>query len=590
MCGVFIAVSKSSVVLDTDRCRKVLRGLTHRGPDHYFDFVRSDGRLYMGQTILSITGNPDQALARYHTSSSGRFNLVLNGEIYNHKELAGQYAAFPASQTSSDAETLVNLFGCASANDIASRLRGMYAFGVHDQMQNCLYVYRDLVGEKCLYFYEDDSVLVYSSEISAIVDYLGEAVVDRTQVQNYFFTRHLLSPEQTLYQGIKVFPKGTVIRINLQTGQRATVYEETLKDLVDPEYAQELAALSEDELLECLDALCDENARFLKPSIDYASVFSGGVDSSLASWYMAKSAGAEPWLVTLQFGNKDIVSKSVDKFEKVLERPVNALNIDVDRFTSSMKRFYADYRIMMATHSFVSQMILSEYVSANGFKVLIGGDGADELFGGYEHYKKLSEISGLPHENPSPYSGFVDSDLVFEGHDKSHLRDLKKSEWDEALQVYSHIEDEQARMVQAVTFLDSLIEMETVGLRSSDLMSMANSVESRSFFVTRKMLKFALNLPAHRKINFSARKPIMVTKPLLKKLFVSKFGENLLFEKQGYSGYPNDSAARIIGTEYMHLPDMLGLNRHAFEAGLRSAALDWKFLNSELFLRSVYGS
>jgi len=242
---------------------------------------------------------------------------------------------------------------------------------------------------------------------------------------------------------------------------------------------------------------------------------------------------------------------------------------------------------MMATHSFVSQMILSEYVSENGYKVLIGGDGADELFGGYEYYKKFAVIKQVPDENPSPYSGFVGSAIELRQHDRRKFRDLKKIEWENALTLFSHIDDAQDRTLQAILYLDSLIEMETVGLRSSDLMSMANSVESRGFFVTRDMLEFAINIPAKYKLDFASTDPLMVTKPLLKKLFIKIFDADLLFKKQGYSGYPNEAGHRLVNGDFRHAEQLLELTPQKLKKVTSDRAMECKFLNTELFLRSV---
>ena len=587
MCGIFVAISKSNNKLDRGKCRSILKKMTHRGPDRFFDSLLYDGRLYMGQTILSITGRPDEALNHYRVSRSGLRNIVINGEIYNYASLARRYLNGFDLRTGTDTEVLVNLHDILTAQEITPLLNGMYAYSVFDSETGKLYVARDLVGEKVLYTYEDDKVVIFASETTSIIEYLGYCEVNKSLIQDYFFTRHLLTHETTLFGGIHVMPPGKVIEINLNSYSQTVIYDCSLKNLISETKLEIYDNCSEEELLEELEGVCRASAKLLKPAIGCASIFSGGIDSSLASWFMDQQSGQSPWFVTLQFGDKDFVSNSVSRFVPFLSGPIHTLDVSEQRFTHNMDRFYSKYKTMMATHSFVSQMILSEYVSDNGYKVLIGGDGADELFGGYEYYKNFTSIKQIPEENPSPYSGFVSSSLELNKHEKKDFRELKKIEWENALALFSHVDDVQDRVLQAVLYLDSLIEMETVGLRSSDLMSMANSVESRGFFVTRDMLEFAVNIPAKYKIDLTSSDPLMVTKPLLKKLFTKIFNASLLFEKQGFSGYPNEGGRALVKNDYRLVQEFLSISSRQLDSIVTENATEWKALNTELFLRSV---
>jgi asparagine synthase (glutamine-hydrolysing) len=588
MCGIFVAFSKRGNILDLNKCRSVLKKLAHRGPDFSFDSIKHGGSLFMGQTVLSITGKPDERLQNYQLSKSKRFNLVLNGEIYNYKQLAAIHLESIAWDTGTDAEVLVNLYEKVEPRRLAKELQGMYAYCVFDSKLNRLYIARDLVGEKCIYMYEDDNVILFASETSTILEYLNEYQLNSDTLHSYFYSRHLLTPHQTLFKGIVALPVGTCFEVNLDTYIKKKIHEETLSDLINVSKYEQLDSMSEEELLEELDAICKKNAKMLAPRTKYASIFSGGIDSSIASWYMLKESTMPPsMLVALQFGDKDVVSKQVGRFEEKLGVPVFSCNISQEEFSSGMRKFYEEYKTMMATHSFVSQMILSNIVKEKGCKVIIGGDGADELFGGYEYYKKFDSFTDFPSENPSPYSGFIDSERCFDGYNKEEYRNFKKIEWDHAIKKFSHVEEKKERTLQAVLYLDSFIEMETVGLRSSDLMSMAGSIEGRSFFVTKGMLEFGINLPIRHKINFHSQNSLFVTKPLLKKSFVKLFGKELLFGKQGYSGYPNESATQIVQGDYSRAAHYLSLSNRDIKQIIADRSTEWKLLNTELFLRAV---
>jgi asparagine synthetase B (glutamine-hydrolysing) len=217
--------------------------------------------------------------------------------------------------------------------------------------------------------------------------------------------------------------------------------------------------------------------------------------------------------------------------------------------------------------------------------VLIGGDGADELFGGYEFYKTISS-NFSPNSNPSPYSGFVNNPITFSNWTTDKLREKMKSNWLEANNNYGFEEDQYERLMQAVLYSDTTIQLESVGIRAADTMSMMHSVESRSFFLGQEVMRFALNLPLSHKVDLSMN-GLEITKPLLKKLFIRCFGHELLMPKQGFSGYPNEAGRALLASmgssgfpltmEYLNL----NLNNHIIDTDY---ALEWKMINVELFL------
>ncbi len=589
MCGIFVAYSRNGPPLPLERCKNALDNLAHRGPDFKFDMVLRGGSLYMGQTVLSITGCPGDKMDRYHTSKCGRYSAVLNGEIYNFRDL--QRAHLPAEflPTDSDTELLVNLYSSLSPSEIASRLRGMYVYCVYDRQAECLYVSRDLIGEKVIYRAVTEDAVILCSEPSVIVEYLGEYQLNKNVISRYFFTRHLLTPHETVYNGVYTVPAGVAIRHDLASGSMERIYTETLGDLISPDRYEHYAGLSEEEVSDELDGIFQKTARALCPQVDYASVFSGGVDSSLASYYMQHCAGRAPAAYIAQrFGEKDPIANQLGEFSKKFGAEIIVLDTTISEYTDAMARYFDRYKLPMGTHSFVSQMLLASKIRQLGYKVLIGGDGGDELFGGYELYKS-SMVRGVSmDENPSPYSGYVNNALEIPGFDCDAYREEKRQEWLEALKRYEHIAADDERACQAALYLDASIQLESVGLRSSDLMSMASSVEGRSFFVARDVLEMAVNLPIKYKIFADARDEIYQTKPILKRLFARHFGDALLFQKQGYSGYPNEAGKAILGIpDCSRVSSLLGIRQGALTDLTRTKASEWKLINLELFLERL---
>ena len=158
--------------------------------------------------------------------------------------------------------------------------------------------------------------------------------------------------------------------------------------------------------------------------------------------------------------------------------------------------------------------------------------------------------------------------------------------WCEALSAYAAVEDERDRAVLAMMYADTAHQLACVGLRGADLMSMMWSVETRTVLVRKPILEFALNLPVHAKIDPAASNPNLRTKVLLKKLFLRHYPAALLVEKQGFAGFPNESAAYLGAPEdYLAFDTMRVVPR---EAGAEpyGRATSWKLANVEYFLRS----
>jgi len=225
MCGVFIVVSKKNQ-LDIEKCRLCLDSLDHRGPDYKFDLVFNNKKIFMGQTILSITGKPQVNLNSYHCSNSGRYNIVFNGEIYNYKKLQSEYLRSKHFFTQSDTEVLVNLFDYLNPKKIAKLLRGMYAFGCYDKQKNFLYIFRDLIGEKILYKFEDDQSIIFSSEIKPILSYIQKFKVDMQKLYEYFFSRHLLTNTRSTFQKITPVVVGSAFKIDINKFRTEQIFQD----------------------------------------------------------------------------------------------------------------------------------------------------------------------------------------------------------------------------------------------------------------------------------------------------------------------------------------------------------------------------
>ena len=583
MCGILAVLGKRNK-LDADLCNGALLTMKHRGPDCQRGSLYLGDRLYLGQTVLSITGNGKD------TDFTGdRYEALFNGEIYNHVSLYNDLL-LPrgiVQDSGTDTEVLVKLHSIRSPAEVYKQLSGMFAYVVYDRAREALLIGRDTVGEKLLYQYEDENLLVFSSEVGPILELVPGIEMNRDVLREYFFTRHLLTSEQTLWKGVRLVPAGQLREYDLcEPRWRPTLCVRTLPSLIDPQRVEDNRGRSEDSLMEELEATCCEVARDLCPTLRYASVVSGGVDSSLASWFMMGNEN-KPQFLALQFPSKDFPSSSenLGKVERQTGWSIRTREVTEEIYREGIPLCYQVACSPLPTHSYVSQKILAEETQAMGLRVFVLGEGGDEFFGGYEAYRSLTQVSKVPSSNPSPYSGFSPCGVEFEGWQPEALKERQATRWQEALRCYGHEAQPFDRTVQAALLLDATVQLPSVGIRSADQMSMVHSVEGRSFYLRDALMKFALNLPARHRVERDSKDIRFVTKPLLTRLFVRKFGIDLLLPKNGFSGWPNESGRVLVGSNYGMVREVLGPFKLSYAYPSQRHAAEWKLANSELFLR-----
>lgn len=589
-----MAYAKQPGALDRTRFLAALEMLGHRGPDSRNIASELGGRLLLAQNVLSICGRPDAAFDRYGSSRSGRYRVVFNGEIYNFRSLHRRYAGSQPLQTGSDAEVLANLFDVLAPAEICRRLEGMFAFIAFDRVSGELHVGRDIVGEKPLFRYEDSRLVVFASEVRALLEITGPLDLDLDTLRGYLLTRHFMPPARTEFCGIEKARAGELVTYHLTDSSVRERRTHGLASLISAERAEESCRANADGLVEQLDHELSAVIEQMLPECAYAAIASGGIDSSLVAWNLTHSTRAPDLVLGLDFAGLDPVSAARSGFEQRLGQPIDWYAVSLEHYAEALAEFYSHHCGLMPTHSLASMDILSRRVAERGIRVLFGGDGADELFAGYAAYEAIDDARLLGCESsPSPYSGvaalpaeLASVDAWQRTHANSSCR--ARQEWTLAQKHYVHIEDPAERAFQAMLLLDSGIQLESVGLASSDRMAMRNSVEARSPFVHQRLLQFALNLPRSAKLAVLAPAP-MRNKHVLKRLFVNRFGSDLMFPKQGFPGFPNEAGRRICGADFRHVSATLDIPLTALPGLLADRSMEWKLLNLELFLRHVAG-
>ncbi len=370
MCGIVGRagtgpVSEAEIVRMCDAIR-------HRGPDDWGTFT--EGGIGLGMRRLSIID-----LAGGHqplTNEDGSVVVILNGEIYNHeslhRELQEKGHVF---RTRSDTEVLVHLYE-DHGEGMLQRLRGMFAFAIWDRKRRRLLVARDHFGQKPVFYTEVAGRITFSSEIKALLaDDPSLAELSPAALDQYL-TLRFVQPPETFFSRIRSLPPAHYLI--WEDGQ---VRIERYWDLsYGPKWTY-----GEEELLDRIDELLDETVRLhLTSDVPVGAFLSGGLDSTLVASYAAKALGSElrtfsmgiPYrdlnelpaanAVAARYGTRHFGEEVTPQIVSDLPRLVSALDEPADPLS-------------------VCLLHLAK-MTAREVKVVLGGDGGDELFGGYDRY------------------------------------------------------------------------------------------------------------------------------------------------------------------------------------------------------------
>jgi asparagine synthase (glutamine-hydrolysing) len=380
MCGICgIARAHTSGAGDRDRVRRMTEAITHRGPDddgYYFD-----DRVGLGMrrlSIIDVTGGHQPIANEQRT-----VHLVHNGEVYNHRELRKRLErAGHRFATRSDSEVIIHAYeeeGVASLN----RLRGMLAVGVWDSRAQELVLAVDRFGIKPLYYSADQDRLVFGSELKCLTESgLVSNEIDLNALAQ-FFTFGYVPPPATIFAGVRKLAPGSVLTWSADRGAAVRQYWEPPARIHDgPRVgaAETRSALRE--------AVADAVRAHLVSDVPVGAFLSGGVDSSVVVALMSE-AMSEP-VRTFSIGFQDPRYSELDKARTVARR------YSTDHHELIVEPEGVDVLPELVTHfgePFADSSALPTYyvarMASSHVKVVLSGDGGDEVFLGYTLFRGL---------------------------------------------------------------------------------------------------------------------------------------------------------------------------------------------------------
>jgi asparagine synthase (glutamine-hydrolysing) len=519
--------------------------LERRGPDFGKNVIQD--RVGLGHRRLSIidtSADGNQPMR----DSSGRYTIVFNGEIYNYRELRAQLEARQiAFQSATDTEVLLQLYIQEGA-DCLQKLNGFFAFAIYDQEEDILFVARDRIGIKPLLYYLDEDKLIFASEMKSILAYGIAKELDYTSLYHYLQLNYIPAPH-TILKDIKKLMPGHYMEISKPRTERVKV--EQYYQIPYNEKTLNAENLSYGELQRQLEIVMEKSVqRRLVADVPLGAFLSGGIDSSvitaLASRHVEK-------LNTFSIGYRDAPFFDETKYARLV---ADKFKTEHTVFSLTTRNLY-DYLFEMLDYidePFADSSALPVYILSKETKrkatVALSGDGADEIFSGYNKHaaayramqsgmrtdavKSLLPVwELLPKSRSNPFGNKIRQLQRFaEGASLSpkdrywRWATLASSEqatrWLSSaaleklcFEVAEKRENEMMKFFSGkevfneVLYTDAHLVLPNDMLTKVDLMSMAQGLEVRVPFLDHEVVEFAFHLPAHAKINKQMRKRIV---------------------------------------------------------------------------------
>lgn len=397
MCGIVgsLSFNNSDFYISQEYIEAMRDTMSHRGPDGSGTWISQNKKVGLGHRRLSIIDLSDKA-SQPMSNEDGSLTLVFNGEIYNHAEIREELeslSSYTWKTDHSDTEVILHAFE-EWGIDCLSRFRGMFAFALWDAKQAQLWLVRDRIGIKPLYYSIHNGRVVFASEIKALLkDPDQERKINEEGVFHYLSYLTVPAPN-TLFQGIHKLPGGTWMRFNSE-GQ----FEEfRYWDVLD--HTKDLNDVSEKEISENLIQELREAVKLRKVSDVPVGVFlSGGIDSSTNVALFSEGESTHIKTFTIGYeGNYESYKNELD-YAKMAADHVGAkyheklLNIDdLIKFLPDMVRLQDE---PIADPVCVPLYYVSKLARDNDVVVCQVGEGADELFWGYPHWKMVLRFQNI---------------------------------------------------------------------------------------------------------------------------------------------------------------------------------------------------
>jgi asparagine synthase (glutamine-hydrolysing) len=359
---------------------KMTNAMAHRGPDA--DGFYSDDTVSLGHRRLSIIDLSSKANQPLYDTTGDNL-IIFNGEIYNYKEVKTKISHYPF-KTNGDTEVVLAAY-LEWGSDALTHLKGMFAFAIYNKASQNLFIARDRLGVKPVYYYHDADYFIFASELRAILATgLVDKKIDLAALNGYFKMQSFYTPH-TIIEGIKQLPNGTYCTISKNKVETAEYW-----DITKP--SQKFVNFNpENTKKQVKQLLLQSVERRLVSDVPVAAFLSGGIDSSAIIGLMAQVTNA-PQTFNIAFSEEEydesyyaeiIAKKFATQHHKVLLKP----EIFLDELPNALGA------MDIPSGDGINSYVVSKAITKHGIKVAMSGAGGDELFAGYPSFKHWFSIN-----------------------------------------------------------------------------------------------------------------------------------------------------------------------------------------------------
>lgn len=519
MCGFagFTGYLENGKDVLTDMMNKII----HRGPDSAGQYI--DDKAYMGFRRLSIIDLDNGSQPMFNENK--KIVITFNGEIYNYQDLRkdliekGHIFA-----NNSDTEVLIHAYE-EYGEDMLNKLRGMFAFVIWDSEKETLFGARDFFGIKPFYYTVVDGNIIYGSEIKSILAHPAyKKEVNDVALENYLTFQYSVLPE-TFFKGV----------YKLMPGHCFTFHngEINIKRYWEPTFEADESKSLDEFVKEIDDAMHDSVEHHKISDVEVGSFLSSGVDSS----YVAAVANVDKTF-TVGFGEDEKYNEIgyAKEFSKYIHKENFSKVISPEEYWNSLSKIQYHMDEPLADPAAVALFFVCQ-IASEKVKAVLSGEGADEIFGGYNIYHNPADMASyfkiprpirkavgavadkLPHKHGINYlirgskdldERFIGNAYIFSEKERKDILSIKTNAPD-AMAItkpfYDKVRDQD--QVTQMQYIDLHLWMTGDILLKADKMSMAHSLELRVPFLDRKVMELAEQIPVKDRVTETETKYAM---------------------------------------------------------------------------------